>query len=323
MKLLKQILCIGLLLSLSSCQSNVVKYTSEDASEYSLEETKTSKAEMIGVKTVNKDTIWTFQESFDRGLKWQVFDRHVLDSTSVNETNFLSNNYTVIVLDYYLALNVQINELFDISYTYLDGYKSSIVFSSEYDSRDTLKTKYDQFITFMDYVKEENAKYSDKSVDYDVLLEFKNHDHYIYTSDDLTFSDLDNDNLNYACEYNVNDLLTDYTKDEIDQWKQEHEDTRIYLRDTEDDTWLPSDFYAVEDHLGMSSTVLYDLLSIGEYKDITLEGTRDDFKVKTEKKEYGPYSYAVVPFIEAEQITNIRFQIKNNIKDDDTLSTKD
>lgn len=315
MKFIKGLVCIGLLLSLTSCQSKVIQYTSEDASEYSLQKTKTSKAKMISVKTVNKNTIWTFQEEYDRGLQWQVFDEHVYDSTSSEESNHLSSNYTVMVLDYYLTTNLQIKEFFDIEYNYLDGFKSSITFNSEYDSRDTLKTKYEQFMTFMDYVKEQNAQYSDKSTDYEVIVTFVYKDHTLYTSDDLSFEELDQDNLAYAIEYNDSTLLKDYTSDEIKEWKEKNSSNRIAMK--EEDQWGLTDFYAIEDHLSISSCVLYDLLSVDGHPDITFEGTRDSYTIQYKDKTYGPFEDEAISFIKVKNMTGIQFQIQENI---DTLS---
>lgn len=321
MKSIKLLLCFILCISLTSCQSKVIQYTSEDASAYSLEKTKTTQAKMISVKTVNKDTIWTFQESFDRGLQWQVFDRHIMDSTSLYESNYLYNNYTVIVLDYYLTTNLQIKEFFDITYTYYDGYKSNIVFTSEYDSRESLKTKFNQFTTFMDYVKEQNTQYSDKDVDYDVIVQFYNHNYYIISTDDEDFTDVDADNMNYAFEYNLSELTKDYTDDEAELWQVGHQDSKIYVRENNSDKWGQTEFYSIEDHLSIASTVLYDILNENEYKGITLEGSRDNFTVKKDKKEYGPYSYEPITFLEAQKLTGMQYQIKANIKNSDTLST--
>ena len=78
-----------------------MKYTDEDASQYNLKNTKSSKAKMIDVKKVGKDTVWTFQESYTRALQWQTIDHHFTDSTSNYEKNDLMTNYQTIVIDYY------------------------------------------------------------------------------------------------------------------------------------------------------------------------------------------------------------------------------
>lgn len=95
------ILVLGLLLS--SCQSKVIRYTSADVSDYNPADNKVIKSKDDQCEKVNKDTVWTFQESFDRGLQWQTIDHHTMDSASFYETNVLMNNYQTIVMDHYLS----------------------------------------------------------------------------------------------------------------------------------------------------------------------------------------------------------------------------
>lgn len=320
MKFIKVFVCILIFSTMTSCQSKVTKYTSEDATEYGLQVTKTSKATMIGIKTVNDDTVWTFEEPFDRGLKYQIFSVYSYDSTSTIEANTLTNNYTAMVFDYYLAQNDDIKDDFSISYEYLDGYKRSIYFTSEYEGREELKTKYDTFMTFMNYVKEENEKYSDKSVNYDVYVHLLHKNYDIWMFDESEFEELDEEHLSYAIIYNDYEALNEYSKEEINIWKENNTAYQICVRANEEDTWGTTEFYADDYHLSIASPVLYDLLSIDRNDTIQIEGDRRNYTITIQDEVYGPYQEEMIPFMTAQSLTGMQFQIKENLKNVDTLS---
>lgn len=309
-KLICMLMCCFVL---TSCASRITKYTSEDATQYNLMKTKTTKAKMIDVKTVNNDTIWTFQESYDRGLQWQTIDHHYFESASMSETNTLTTNYTVVVLDYYLKQHPEITEAYKVSYTYIDGYKFAISFTKEFDSRQALQDYYDVLASFLDTVREENANYSDKSIDYQMSAQFINGRQTIHVSDFTDFEPIDTENLSYNIVYDLQDRLLDYTNTEIDTWKQQHTDTHIYVRE-EDGDWQPTAYYTFEKSFTIASTVFYDYLQTLQLEDIEIVGDRDSYTVRKDSRTYGVYQNSMISFYEAQRICSRRFNIEKNIR---------
>lgn len=300
-------------LFLCSCSSRITKYTSEDASQYNLVHTKTTKAKMVDVKTVNQDTIWTFEESYDRGLRWQIIDHHYYTSFSMYKTNTLTTNYTVVVLDYYLDLYPSIKDTFKVSYTYIDGYKSSILFTCEFADRKTLENNYTLLKEFLDTVTRENAQYADKSIDYQLQAQFIHNRQTISVSDFTDFSDVDTQNLQYNIVYDEQDGLSQYTQDEINAWKQTHQETLIYVRNDTDAQWQPTQYYTNDLSFSIASTVFYDYLQQLQVDNIEIIGDRNSYTVRANNRTYGIYQNSMISFYEAQRISSVQFNIEKNV----------
>lgn len=300
-------------LFLCSCSSRITKYTSEDASQYNLMHTKTTKAKMVDVKTVNQDTIWTFEESYDRGLRWQIIDHHYYTSFSMYETNTLTTNYTVVVLDYYLDLYPSIKDTFKVSYTYIDGYKSSILFTCEFEDRNTLEINYTLLKDFLDTVTRENAQYADKSIDYQMQAQFIHNRQTISISDFTDFSDVDSQNLQYNIVFDEQEGLSQYTQDEINAWKQTHQETLIYVRNDTDEEWQPTQYYTNDLSFSIASTVFYDYLQQLQVDNIEIVGDRNSYTVRANNRTYGVYQNSMISFYEAQRISSMQFNIEKNV----------
>lgn len=302
------ILVLGLLLS--SCQSKVIRYTSADVSDYNLQTTKSSKAKMISVKKVNKDTVWTFQESFDRGLQWQTIDHHTMDSASFYETNVLMNNYQTIVMDHYLSSYEELCKFFNISYRFMDGYKSEIIFLKDFKNRDELKQGYTLLMDFQSGVIEENAQYSDKTLNYPLHVKFTNGKEVISISDVKNFEEIDTPHLLNSVIYQNYDALVDYSKQEIASCKNDLD--QIYIRANDEDSWTALDVYTYAKQYQIASTVLYDILQEKNLEDITVEATRDSYTVSSKDTEYGHFEHCMIPFYIAQKITDMQFSTHVN-----------
>jgi hypothetical protein len=297
---------ILLCLFLVSCNSNVRKYTSEEVAEYNLKTTNTSKASMKSVKQMSRDTIWTFQESYDRGLKWQTIDHHTF-SSSFNEENSLFNNYKIVVIDYYLNKQSEIEQYFDIRYSYIDGYRVGMVFNKKYSSRSDLKEACEKLQSFKEYVTEENQQYADKELDYGFQIKFMKGNHTFFLTDSLAYEDADQENLTYALIYQDAESLLEYSNEEQNECVNDL--SLIFMKDEDSDTWLKTSYYTEKGKDRIASTVLFDILQDLDLGDVKIEGTRDNYKVWINDEEYGRYEDVMIPFMVAEKITGIQFNI--------------
>lgn len=316
---MKKIVLVLLALSLlTGCHRKIVKYTDEDVSQYNLKTTKSSKAKMIDVKKVNKDTIWTFQESYTRALQWQTIDHHYKDSTSNYEKNDLMTNYQTIVIDYYLNRNQDIQDTFSITYSFIDGFKNEIFFSSPYDSRENLKQLYDQLSEFQQAVSTENANYSEKNIDYKMNARFTYNDTVQLSTNDFDdFEAIDSKNLMYAYVYQDSDMLKEYTDDEVKAFLKNN-DNQIYVRDEEDEnTWYPTDYYTLDHTLAIASTALYDMLQVNPVEGLKIDGERDNYTIEKDDSQTRYFQHEMIPFIKAQEITGLQFNVKKNVENNE------
>lgn len=300
-----KIIIILVCLFLSGCQSRVVKYTSEDVTEYALQKAKTTQAEMIGVKQKNGDTIWTFQESYDRGLAWQTIDHHYyLDSLSEIERNELVNNYDLRVIAYFFQEYPDFKGSESISYTYLDTYPYTVIYHDSFSTRDSLKQCYDTLFAFLDYVKKENASYSDKSKEYEVQADLvSQNEHFVFHTSDVQYDEIEQNYLSYLILYHEDDALSDFTEEEISECRDTKQLKLIYFRKEEDDPWEATEYYCKNGELKISSCAFYDLLETME--DIQIEGDRDSFTITQEEEEYGPFEREMLSFYDVQNMTGI------------------
>ena len=270
---------------------------------------------MIDVKKVGKDTVWTFQESYTRALQWQTIDHHFTDSTSNYEKNDLMTNYQTIVIDYYLNRNPAILDTFEISYTFIDGFKNGIFFSVNYDTREKLKALFQQLHDFQQYVSKENSNYSEKNITYKINARFSHGDTTLLATQDLDdFDTLDKKNLMYAYVYQDQQMLKEYTDEEIKEYLEKNEN-QIYVQDDKNtDVWYPTDYYTLDHTLAIASTVLFDMLQTNPIEGITITGQRDDFTIQQNDAEPERFHDEMIPFIQAQKITGLHFNLKNNIE---------
>ena len=306
----KNILKYTLLFSclvLCGCQSGVTQYTSSDVADYNLQTTNSSKANMISVKQMNKDTIWTFQESYERGLRWQTIDHHVMDSS--NETNTLENNYKTIVIDYYLSQDNEITDYFNIKYSYIDGYRFGILFQKKYDSRKTIQEACDKLQAFQNDVIENNQQYIDKELSYDFQMLLKNGNHTIYVSDALDADTADLDNFKIGLLYQDPDILKEYSNTEKNNIPDDLQ--KIYMRSDENEEWMPSNYYTYQGVYSIASTVVFDILQNINHENVVVEGNRDSFNIKIDDKDYGNFEDTMISFMQAEKITGIQFDLQD------------
>lgn len=294
-------------LILCACQSGVTQYTSSYVSRYNLQTTNSSKANMISVKQMNKDTIWTFQESYERGLRWQTIDHHVMDSS--NETNTLENNYKIIVIDYYLSQDNEIEEYFDLKYSYIDGYRFGILFQKKYDSREQIKEACEKLQTFQNYVIENNQQYIDKELSYDFQLLLKNGNHTIYLADELDEESADLDNLKTGLLYQDSDILKEYSNTERNNIPDDLQ--KIYMRSDDNEEWMPSNYYTYQGVYSIASTVVFDILQNINHENVVVEGNRDSFNIKIDDEDYGNFEDTLISFLQAEKITGMQFDLKD------------
>lgn len=308
------LVCLTLCL-LTGCHKKIIKYTDEDVSQYNLKTTKSSKAKMVDVKKVNKDTIWTFQESYTRALQWQTIDHHYTDSTSHYEKNNLMTNYQTIVIDYYLNRNQDMQDTFSISYSFIDGFKNEIYFSSPYSSRENLKQLFDKLSEFQEAVSTENSNYSEKNIDYKMNARFSYKDIVQLSTNEFDdFETIDSKNLMYAYVYQDNDMLQEYTDDEIKTFLKDNEN-QIYVRENEDEsTWYPTDYYTLDHTLAIASTVLYDMLQLNSIEGVTIDGERDNYTIVRDDSETRSFQDEMIPFIQAQEITGLQFNVKKNVE---------
>ncbi len=304
---MKRFICLMICLFLCSCQSKVTKYTSEEVEEYNLKTNYTSKANMKTVKQVNGDKIWIFQESYDRGLKWQLIDHPTMDPTSTYEINQLMNNYQVIVIDHYLSKRNDISEYFDVEYSYFDGYKFDIVFHKEYETRDDLKQACDTLQEFKDYVVEENRQYTDKDLEYEFHMTLNYKGHTFSIIDNFDYEEVDKCNLQYALIYQDTDLLKEYSNNERKEALDEV--SKISIRTEDDEDWLQTNYYTYLNEKKISSTVLYDILQTLSLDELQIDGNRDQYSISINEEEIGSYQEEMISFEEAEKITGIQFNI--------------
>ncbi len=293
---------------LCGCQNGVTQYTSSAVADYNLQTTNSSKANMISVKQMNKDTIWTFQESYERGLRWQTIDHHVMESS--NETNTLENNYKTIVIDYYLSTNTEISDYFDIKYSYIDGYRFGILFQKKYDSREQIKEACEKLITFQNDVIENNQQYIDKELNYNFQLLLKNGNHVIYLDDSLDEEYADQANLKIGLIYQDADILKEYSNTERKNIPDDLQ--KISMRSNDREEWMPSNYYTYQGVYSIASTVIFDILQNIEHENVLVEGNRDSFTIQVNDEDYGNFEDTMISFVLAEKFTGMQFQLEED-----------
>lgn len=309
------LIMIILILAVSGCQSKVVKYTSEDAEQYALQKAKTTQANLISVKQKNGDTIWTFQESYDRALTWQTIDHHYMDSQSINESNELVTNYDLRVIAYYFQKYPDFTNDVSISYTYLDTYPLTVIYHDTFTNRESLKQSYDALFSFLAYVKEENASYSDKSKEYEVQADFQDqNEHFVFDTLNISCDTLEERYLSYIMIYHDTDSMQEFTDAEIQTFKDSAQS--IYMKIQEEDPWMETEYYSAEKEMKIASTALYDLIQENEEFNIQIEGERDAFTILKKEETYGPFEREMISFYDVQQMTGI--YLTNDTKESDT-----
>ncbi len=294
-------------LILCGCQSGVKQYTSSDVADYNLQTTNSSKANMISVKQMNKDTIWTFQESYERGLRWQTIDHHVIDDSS-NETNTLENNYQTIVIDYYLSQDNTLSDYFHVKYSYIDGYRFGILFQKKYDSRETIKEACEKLQAFQNSVIENNQQYIDKELKYNFQLLLKRGNHTIYLTDDLDESEADQQNFKIGLLYQDTEILKEYSNSERNIIPSDLQ--KISMKSEDDNDWMPSNYYTYQGVYSIASTVVFDILQTIDHQNVQVEGNRDDYQITVDGEDYGNFKDTMISFIQAEKMTGMQFKIE-------------
>ena len=163
---------------------------------------------------------------------------------------------------------------------------------------------------FQSGVIEENAQYSDKTLNYPLHVKFTNGKEVISISDVKNFEEIDTPHLLNSVIYQNYDALVDYSKQEIASCKNDLD--QIYIRANDEDSWTALDVYTYAKQYQIASTVLYDILQEKNLEDITVEGTRDSYTVSSKDTEYGHFEHCMIPFYIAQKITDMQFSTHVN-----------
>lgn len=321
MKFQKVISVIVSCVLISGCQSKVVVYTSEDAMDYALEKANTTQAKLIGVKQKDGDTIWTFQESYDRALTWQTIDHHYTDSFSINEVNELVSNYDTKVIAYYFAMYASdfAGEV-SLSYTYLDSFPFSAIIEIPFETREDLQQGYEDVVRFLEQIENENLNYTDQKKEFDVQADFIRDEHvFHFNSASDSYAQLEEAYLRDAIIYQDTQALSEFEEDAILEYEKSL-DSRIYLKNEESDEWQETDYFTFDHELKISSAAFYDLLQELNVEDITINGERSSYTITNKETEYGPYEEDMISFYEVERITGLQLKSEwqiNEVNDED------
>ena len=178
-----------------------------------------------------------------------------------------------------------------------------------------LKQLFDKLSEFQEAVSTENSNYSEKNIDYKMNARFSYKDIVQLSTNEFDdFETIDSKNLMYAYVYQDNDMLQEYTDDEIKTFLKDNEN-QIYVRENEDEsTWYPTDYYTLDHTLAIASTVLYDMLQLNSIEGVTIDGERDNYTIVRDDSETRSFQDEMIPFIQAQEITGLQFNVKKNVE---------